>query len=224
MRGLPSPVVRWYGVNVYVDVATLSQVLSGCDADSDALNPLSLVENLAQLGCGSNAYLIDRQSPMSTLGSLEPTTPESENSARLQWPKGSRRQSLTCQSSEEKDDVMPGMLATAAAAAAAAAAASAASTATPTTSACSTAAATPDTHHRTLAFLRSDSVSDTEFDRSAPRERCSQSPVPNDTADLKRYSKRPLRGPYGQMLEAEMKKPTKLPYDEILEELNRADR
>ncbi|EAT46715.1 AAEL002100-PA, partial [Aedes aegypti] len=38
---------------------------------------------------------------------------------------------------------------------------------------------------------------------------------------LRRYSKRPLRGPYGQMLEAEMKKPSKVHYNEILEELAR---
>ena len=69
---------------------------------------------------------------------------------------------------------------------------------------------------------RSDSVSDNDTDVDR-RERASQSPAPNDQ-DLKRYSKRPLRGPYGQMLEAEMKKPNKLHYDGILEELNRAER
>lgn len=197
------------------------QVLSGCgDADTDALAPLALVADLAQLACKQSSAGgdgSDRQSPQSALGSLEPTTPDSEKSAgRLQWPKQRTvsRQSLTCQSSEEKDDVVqppatsswPTSVSTASVASPAAA-----------------ATATPDTQHRTLQFLRSDSVSDTEFDRSGPRERCSQSPVPADT-DLKRFSKRPLRGPYGQMLEAEMKKPTKLPYDEILEELNRADR
>lgn len=56
-----------------------------------------------------------------------------------------------------------------------------------------------------------------------PRERASQSPAPGEQ-DLKRYSKRPLRGPYGQMLEAEMKKPNKQNYDGLLEELNRAER
>lgn len=193
------------------------QVLSGTgvDGSTDALNPLSLVENLVQLVGKSATEHSDGQSPLSALGSLEPTTPESENSGRLQWPKGSRRQSLTGQSSEEKDDLIPNSVHV---------------TVSPTAAVIPTAnnnatPATPDTQHRApLLFSRSDSVSDTEsFDRAAPRERCSQSPVPNDT-DLKRYSKRPLRGPYGLMLEAEMKKPTKLPYDEILEELNRADR
>lgn len=55
-----------------------------------------------------------------------------------------------------------------------------------------------------------------------PRDRTSQSPAPDH--DLKRYSKRPLRGPYGQMLEAEMKKPAKQNYDGLLEELNRSER
>lgn len=39
-----------------------------------------------------------------------------------------------------------------------------------------------------------------------------------------RFSKRPLRGPYGQMLEAEMKKPSKTNYDGLLEQLNRSER
>ncbi|XP_063700137.1 rho guanine nucleotide exchange factor 17 [Culicoides brevitarsis] len=70
-------------------------------------------------------------------------------------------------------------------------------------------------------FIRGDSVSDNECDRS--HERTSASPAPHSgDADLKRYSKRPLRGPYGQMLEAEMKKPSpKVHYEELLEELNR---
>lgn len=39
-----------------------------------------------------------------------------------------------------------------------------------------------------------------------------------------RFSKRPLRGPYGQMLEAEMKKPSKTNYDGLLEQLKRSER
>lgn len=76
-----------------------------------------------------------------------------------------------------------------------------------------------DKQHHKISFLRQDSISDNETDRTPPHERVSQS-QPNDR-DLKRYSKRPLRGPYGQMLEAEMKKPAKLLYDEIF---NRSER
>lgn len=75
-----------------------------------------------------------------------------------------------------------------------------------------------------MFVLRSDSCSDNELSDKTPppRERASQSPAPDQ--DLKRYSKRPLRGPYGQMLEAEMKKPAKQNYDGLLEELNRSER
>uniref|UniRef100_A0A182J3E0 Uncharacterized protein n=1 Tax=Anopheles atroparvus TaxID=41427 RepID=A0A182J3E0_ANOAO len=122
---------------------------------------------------------------------LDPTTPDSEDPGRPVWPKGTRRQSLTYQSSDEKDDTLP-------------------------------APALPVRSLKTL-FLRSDSVSDNESDRASSRDRTSASPAPGGAdADLKRYSKRPLRGPYGQMLEAEMKKPTtKVQYNEILEELTR---
>lgn len=133
----------------------------------------------------------------SLCGSFEPTTPESEYS-RPMWPKiggaSIRRQSLSLQSSEEKDD-------------------------SPTNSSPSS-----KPHHK-LFVLRSDSISDNEMsDRTPPsRDRASQSPAPGEQ-DLKRYSKRPLRGPYGQMLEAEMKKPAKTNYDGLLEELNRSER
>lgn len=70
-------------------------------------------------------------------------------------------------------------------------------------------------------IIRSDSTSDNESDRTPPRERQSASPAPSD--DLRRYYKRPLRGPYGQMLEAEMKKPSKLHYDEIFEDLRNTE-
>lgn len=128
--------------------------------------------------------------PASVVGSFEPTTPESDSNRPI-WPRLSRRQSLTCQSSEEKDDQPL--------------------TASPSIKS-----------FQKLNFLRSDSISDNESDRTPPRERSSQSPAPSEQ-DLKRYSKRPLRGPYGQMLEAEMKKPPKH-YDEIIEEFNRPDR
>lgn len=69
-----------------------------------------------------------------------------------------------------------------------------------------------DKQYHKINFLRQDSISDTETDKTPPpHDRVSQSNDP----DLKRYSKRPLRGPYGQMLEAEMKKPAKLLYDEM---------
>ncbi|KFB51822.1 AGAP013193-PA-like protein [Anopheles sinensis] len=121
---------------------------------------------------------------------LDPTTPDSDPGKPV-WPKSTRRQSLTYQSSDEKDDLLP-------------------------------VPALPVRSLKTL-FLRSDSVSDNESDRASSRDRTSASPAPGGAdADLKRYSKRPLRGPYGQMLEAEMKKPTtKVQYNEILEELTR---
>lgn len=124
-----------------------------------------------------------------------PFTPDSDYGQRPLWPRGSiqaRRQSLSLQSSEEKDDASsPPIL----------------------------------TKPRSKIFLlRSDSTSDNEMsDRTPPpRDRTSQSPAPD--YDFKRYSKRPLRGPYGQMLEAEMKKPAKQNYDGLLEELNRSER
>ncbi|KAG5680642.1 hypothetical protein PVAND_010136 [Polypedilum vanderplanki] len=124
----------------------------------------------------------------------EPYTPESEHSApkHPMWPKSSRRQSLTYQSSDEHDDQN------------------------------SITLSPPVKQHRNV-FQRSDSISDNESDRGSSRDRISSSPAPNNDQDLKRYSKRPLRGPYGQMLEAEMKKPTKVHYDGILEELCRSD-
>lgn len=69
-------------------------------------------------------------------------------------------------------------------------------------------------------LLGMDSTSDNESDRAACQEPRSASP---SREDLKRYSKRPLRGPYGQMLEAEMKKASTLYYDEILDDLRSSD-
>lgn len=57
-------------------------------------------------------------------------------------------------------------------------------------------------------------MSDNESDRTSPAL---------SDYDFKRYSKRPLRGPYGQMLEAEMKKPNKMHFEEILEDLRESD-
>ncbi|CRL02246.1 CLUMA_CG015133, isoform A [Clunio marinus] len=135
--------------------------------------------------------IMPRQSE--SLCSLEPYTPDSDYNSNkpLQWPQGHRRQSLTYQSSDERDDP-------------------------------SSASLHPIKCFRNI-FIRSDSISDNESDRGSSRDRGTSSPASANEQDLKRYSKRPLRGPYGQMLEAEMKKPTKVHYDGILEELSRND-
>lgn len=144
------------------------------------------------LGFSFSEPAMPRQSE--SLCSLEPYTPDSDNNCNkpLPWPKVPRRQSLTYQSSDERDD--PAL-----------------------------------THSPPLKpfrniFLRSDSISDNESERGSSRDRTTSSTASAYEQDLKRYSKRPLRGPYGQMLEAEMKKPTKVHYDGILEELTRSDR
>ena len=142
------------------------------------------------LGFDFSESSMSRQSE--SLCSLEPYTPDSDCNINkpLVWSKSSRRQSLTYQSSDERDDL-------------------------------ASAYSPPSKPFRNV-FIRSDSISDNESDRGSSRDRTTSSPA-NDQ-DLKRYSKRPLRGPYGQMLEAEMKKPTKVHYDGILEELSRSDR
>lgn len=141
----------------------------------------------------TNSPGFDCDNVQPTSASCDTFTPDSTYSQRPFWPLNSvesRRQSLSLQSSEEKDDT----------------------SSPPTISKA----------HSKIFLLRSDSTSDNEMsDRTPPsRDRTSQSPAP----DLKRYSKRPLRGPYGQMLEAEMKKPAKQNYDGLLEELNRSER
>ena len=144
------------------------------------------------LGFNFSEPAMPRQSE--SLCSLEPYTPDSDcNSNKpLVWPKSSRRQSLTYQSSDERDEII--------------------STNSP-----------PLKPFRNI-FLRSDSISDNESDRGSSRDRNAPGTPTTNEQDLKRYSKRPLRGPYGQMLEAEMKKPTKVHYDGILEELSRSNR
>ncbi|XP_064553700.1 rho guanine nucleotide exchange factor 17 isoform X1 [Drosophila montana] len=79
--------------------------------------------------------------------------------------------------------------------------------------------ATNNNTSKTNSILQNDSLSDTE-------ERVSWSPTPSGDYENKRYSKRPLtvRGPYGQMLEAELKKQNRMNFDEILEEIRDADR
>lgn len=144
------------------------------------------------LGFSFSEPAMPRQSE--SLCSLEPYTPDSDYNSNkpLVWPKLSRRQSLTYQSSDERDDPV--------------------------------SAHSPPLKPFRNIFLRSDSMSDNESDRGSSRDRTTSSPASAYEQDLKRYSKRPLRGPYGQMLEAEMKKPTKVHYDGILEELSRSDR
>jgi hypothetical protein len=137
---------------------------------------------------------IQRQSE--SIGS-EPYTPEEPehgtNNQHPMWPKPTRRQSLTYQSSDERDDPNYGTL-------------------------------SPPINQYRNVFQRSESISDNESDRGSSRDQISSSPALGNELDFKRYSKRPLRGPYGQMLEAEMKKPTKVHYDGIMEELCRSDR
>lgn len=154
-------------------------------SSAEATSP-SDISKVRGLSCNEN---------QSAPATCEVLTPESDYCKQPVWPRGSiqaRRQSLSLQSSEEKDD----------------------------------APSPPTSKPRSKIFLlRSDSISDNELsDRTPPpRDRTSsQSPAPDH--DLKRYSKRPLRGPYGQMLEAEMKKPAKQNYDGLLEELNRSER
>lgn len=159
---------------------------------STVLQPRSSVDQSEGLWLKCQSPEENRYPPI-----FEPNTPESEF-GRPVWPKSGgvsiRRQSLSLQSSEEKDD-------------------------SPTNSSPSS-----KPHHK-LFVLRSDSISDNEMSDRTPssRDRTSQSPAPGEQ-DLKRYSKRPLRGPYGQMLEAEMKKPAKTNYDGLLDELNRSER
>ncbi|XP_039288297.1 rho guanine nucleotide exchange factor 17 isoform X2 [Nilaparvata lugens] len=110
----------------------------------------------------------------------EPQSPEDQGH-RPTWPPGGPKW-LTCQSSEERDDGSP--------------------------------------QRRSFSLLaRADSLSEGESDPSTTPGRDTASPSPSlfppsDQSDCegrphtpRRYSKRPLRGPYGQMLEAEMKKP-----------------
>ncbi|KAL1131699.1 hypothetical protein AAG570_011312 [Ranatra chinensis] len=124
----------------------------------------------------------------------EPQSPE--EFSRPRWPHhGRRRPGLVCQSSEEKDEDAEG-----------------------------SPGGPCRLGHRRHSPTRTDSLSEGESDNGRPltptnRDRTSPSLFgPSDQSDCecrlargaqhtRRYSKRPLRGPYGQMLEAEMKKP-----------------
>lgn len=160
---------------------------SSIDLSGDSCTDLSSKDITSSPEKSRESNILHRTDPFI----LEPNTPDSDI-VRPSWPRGSRRQSLTYQSSDEKDDSAP-------------------------------ISSIPVRSFKNL-FLRSDSVSDNESERASSRDRTSASPAPSSDHDLKRYSKRPLRGPYGQMLEAEMKKPSKVHYNEILEELARHER
>ncbi|XP_037942979.1 uncharacterized protein LOC119675833 isoform X2 [Teleopsis dalmanni] len=128
--------------------------------------------------------------------SFDLNTPDSECNRAPVWSKDQRLISFSCQSSEEKDDA----------------------------SNCSGSGKSMR-NNKTFPYLRMDSVSDNECERivTSSREHASPSPASSEYDFNKRYSKRPLRGPYGQMLEAEMKKPNKMHFEEILEELRETD-
>lgn len=175
--------IQWPAIEKSQDVDSFD---SGAVNESSSAKPTKIDEKQRRQNFAESK--LSRQSE--SMGSFEPCTPDSDagNRAPL-WPKNSRRQSLSNQSSDERDDF-----------------------------ACS--ASSPPIRPFRNIFLRSDSVSDNELSDRSSRDRS----LPSIDFDLKRYSKRPLRGPYGQMLEAEMKKPNKVSYDGILEELQRSDR
>lgn len=128
----------------------------------------------------------------------EPQSPD-DGVVRPAWPRGGdkrwlERPRLICQSSEEREDE----------------------------------SASP---RRFNPLVRNDSLSEGESDPGDRRARTASPSTfpPSDQSDTeskphntRRYSKRPLRGPYGQMLEAEMKKPdanrkfSKLQYNDEL--------
>lgn len=84
-------------------------------------------------------------------------------------------------------------------------------------------ASSPPKRNLHSLFIRSDSVFDSDTEKNYAHDRSSTSPAPVD-GDLKRYSKRPLRGPYGQMLEAEMKKLSpKVQYEELLNDFTKTE-
>lgn len=126
----------------------------------------------------------DKSETCSVSNFEEPVSPE-ENHSLLEWPSNTHiRPPLSTQNSEEKDNGKPNNL-------------------------------------KGIPLLRADSLSEGEPDSS--ERKTDQILVPSDVSDTesrisignesischvpRRYSKRPLRGPYGQMLEAEMKKP-----------------
>lgn len=180
---------------VYIDSADWNSSSEKIASNHNLEIDMSLV-NLAHLKENSNLLYLNSPLTDNEARSGDGNTPDSDNNNKPPiWPKAdsanvSRRTSLSCQSSEEKDDNYPYQL--------------------------------PFSykHNKSLSFLRTDSISDSENNEKPSRERSSASPAPSESDYImKRYSKRPLRGPYGQMLEAEMQKQNKNNYEEMLEEL-----
>lgn len=179
---------------VYIDCADWSSSSEKISPEHNLEIDMSLV-NLAHLKDNSGLLYLNSPLTDNETRSGDGNTPDSDNNKAPSWPKIdsfgiSRRTSLSCQSSEEKDDNYPYQL--------------------------------PLSYkqNKSLSFFRTDSISDSENNEKPIRERSSTSPAPSESDFImKRYSKRPLRGPYGQMLEAEMQKQTKNNYREILEEL-----
>lgn len=179
---------------VYIDSADWNSSSEKISPEHNLEIDMSLV-NLAHLKDSSSLLFLNSPLTDNEGRSGDGNTPDSDSNKPPSWPKidscnASRRTSLSCQSSEEKDDNYPYQL--------------------------------PFSykHNKSLSFFRTDSISDSENNEKPTRDRSSTSPAPSESDYImKRYSKRPLRGPYGQMLEAEMQKQSKNNYEEILEEL-----
>lgn len=194
---------------MYIDNAAWNEAASveahnrGLALDISLAN-LNVIKSDTSEDCGIlyiNSPPTDENRTPGSLYSPEVNTPESDKP--LVWTKADRLTSFSLQSSEEKDELHCGSLSTGSG---------------------NAALSDPSHNNKSFPFLRTDSVSDNESDRGAlqSREHASPSPVPGDY-DFKRFSKRPLRGPYGQMLEKEMKKPNKMHFEEILEDLRESE-
>ncbi|KNC22324.1 hypothetical protein FF38_04499 [Lucilia cuprina] len=166
-------------------------------ANLNAIKPDTPEDNIMYI----NSPITDDNRTPASLYSFDLNTPEAECQNSPVWTiKNPIMGSFSLQSSEEKDDIP---------------------LASPPVS-LSTSHISLPRNNKSYPYLRTDSVSDNESDRTPPPSRDRTSPALSDY-DFKRYSKRPLRGPYGQMLEAEMKKPNKMHFEEILEDLRESD-
>ncbi|XP_065364774.1 uncharacterized protein LOC135957872 isoform X2 [Calliphora vicina] len=166
-------------------------------ANLNAIKPDTPEDNIMYI----NSPLTDDNRTPASLYSFDLNTPEAECQNSPVWTtKNPIMASFSLQSSEEKDDIP---------------------LASPPVS-LSTSHISLPRNNKSYPYLRTDSISDNESDRTPPPSRDRTSPALSDY-DFKRYSKRPLRGPYGQMLEAEMKKPNKMHFEEILEDLRESD-
>nr|XP_014098224.1 uncharacterized protein LOC106623286 isoform X3 [Bactrocera oleae] len=195
---------------MYIDNAAWNEAASveahnrGLALDIPLATNLNVIKLNTSEDCGImyiNSPPTDENRTPGSLYSPEVNTPESDKP--LVWTKADRLTSFSLQSSEEKDELQGGSLSAGSG---------------------NTALDGISRNNKSFPFLRTDSVSDNESDRGASqcREHASPSPVPGDY-DFKRFSKRPLRGPYGQMLEKEMKKPNKMHFEEILEDLRESE-